>query len=342
MNSAALAILRTGLVTSVGLSAPTSCAAIRAKISNPRETRFMDASGEWIMGHTVPLDQPWRGDTRLAKMAALVIEECLEDIPRGNWAEIPLLLCVAERERPGRLPGLEDALLAEIQRDLGTTFAKPPIVIPQGRVGVATALTHAKDLCLGGTTSKALIVSTDTLLTWTTLSAYERESRLLRAGNSNGFMPGEGAAGLLVGNRLDAQNSLWLCGLGTAIETSTINSDEPLRALGLTAAITQSLDEAGYRLHELDFRITDLSGEQYYFREAALAVSRLMRVRREEFDIWHPAECIGETGAVAGVAALVVAEAACRKAYAPGPRILCHAANDTGERMAAVLCYGVS
>ena len=53
-----LAIGRTGLVTSVGLSAPAACAAIRAKLTNPSETRFIDSHGEWIMAHQVPLDAP--------------------------------------------------------------------------------------------------------------------------------------------------------------------------------------------------------------------------------------------------------------------------------------------
>ncbi len=97
-----------------------------------------------------------------------------------------------------------------------------------------------------------------------------------------------------------------------------IDSGEPLRADGLTTAINGALTDAGCQMHDLDFRITDVSGEQYYFKEAALALSRILRQRKEEFDIWHPAECIGEAGAAAGIAVLADANAACRKAYAAG------------------------
>ena len=96
-----LAIDRTGLVTSVGLSAPAACAAIRAKLTNPSETRFIDSHGEWIMAHQVPLDAPWRGRTKLVKMAALAVDEVLAEVPRVAWAGLPLLLCVAEADRPG-------------------------------------------------------------------------------------------------------------------------------------------------------------------------------------------------------------------------------------------------
>ena len=90
-------------------------------------------------------------------------------------------------------------------------------------------------------------------------------------------------------------------------------------------------------MHDMDFRITDNSGEQYYFKEAALALSRTLRVRKEEFDIWHPAECTGETGAAAGLAIICDAKAACEKRYTKGSNILAHMANDAGQRAALTL-----
>ena len=46
MTAHHIAIQQTGLVTSVGLNAAQSCAAFRAKISSPSETRFIDSAGE--------------------------------------------------------------------------------------------------------------------------------------------------------------------------------------------------------------------------------------------------------------------------------------------------------
>ena len=126
-------------------------------------------------------------------------------------------------------------------------------------------------------------------------------------------------------------------GLGFSEERVTVASEDPLRGDGLTAAINKGLADAGCQMHDLDFRITDNSGEHYYFKEAALAVTRAMKVRKAEFDIWHPADCIGETGAAIGVVALGVALAATRKAYAPGPNMLFHSGNDTGQRAAVIL-----
>lgn len=99
-----LAILDVGMVTGVGLSAPASCAAIRGAIDNFQETRFTDRGGEWILGCEVPLERPWRGRTRQVKMLAAALRECLDLLPDGIEAEdIPLILNLAERDRPGRL-----------------------------------------------------------------------------------------------------------------------------------------------------------------------------------------------------------------------------------------------
>jgi 3-oxoacyl-[acyl-carrier-protein] synthase-1 len=332
----AIAIRRTGLVTSVGLNAAASCAAIRAKVTNPSETRFIDSEGERIMAHEVPLEKPWRGRAKLVRMAALAAQECLAGVARERWDEIPLLLCVAEQERPGRLEGLDNLLFEELQDLLGARFSNDSLVVAHGRVGALVALAQAQRLIGQVGVPQVLVVATDSLLSWPTLGAYDRDHRLLTAENSNGFIPGEGAGALLLGPP-GGEGGLLCTGIGFGIEKAHIDTEEPLRGDGLSAAIEAGLAQAGCAMHDMDYRITDLSGEQYYFKEATLALARTLRQRKESFDIWHPAECIGEAGAVAGVAVLAVADAACRRGYAPGPAVLAHMANDAGQRACAVM-----
>lgn len=339
MSAQPIAIKRTGLVTSVGLTAPASCAAFRAKISNPTETRFISSGGEWIMAHQVPLEKPWRGRTKLTKMAAMAIAECLDGVAREEWGSMPLLLCVAERERPGRLDGLDDQLFLDIQQELDARFSRESAVVTHGRVSAAIALAQARKLIYECNARHVIIAAADSFLNWPTLSYYDQTERLLTGENSNGFMPGEGAGALLLGRPSEAPELL-CTGVGLGMEDAHLDSERPLRADGLSAAIRGALNEAGCEMHDIDFRIVDVSGEQYYFKEAALGLSRTLRRRREEFDIWHPAECTGEMGASSGASLLAVADAACRKAYAPGRRILAHMANDGGLRAATVLCFG--
>lgn len=333
--TASLSILSTGLVTAAGLSAPAACAAIRAGASNPSQTRFMDSSGEWIMAHQVILDRPSRGYERLVQMVVMAITECLAKIPQSMWTNIPLLLCLAERSRPGRNHVLDEGIFEDIQRRLEVEFAPQSLIIPQGRVASNSALSQARQMIQSGSTSMVLIAATDSLLMWPTLNVYERSERLLTQENSNGFIPGEGAGAVLVASP-GRGPSLTCTGIGFGSEPAHIDSDDPLLGRGMAMTISQALQEAACAIQDIDIRITDVSGEQYYFKEASLAVARLLRVRKESLDIWHASECIGETGAVAGLVGIAVAEAACRKAYAPGPRILWHAANDDGQRTAAI------
>jgi 3-oxoacyl-[acyl-carrier-protein] synthase-1 len=128
-------------------------------------------------------------------------------------------------------------------------------------------------------------------------------------------------------------------GLGYGDEEALLRSGKPLRAEGLSTAIRAALAEAKLAIHDLDFRIADVSGEQFFFKEAAIALGRLLRVRKPAFDLWHPSDGTGETGAVAGVSMVAMAAMACAKHYAPGHRMLLHSSADGAARAAAIFQY---
>jgi 3-oxoacyl-[acyl-carrier-protein] synthase-1 len=70
-------------------------------------------------------------------------------------------------------------------------------------------------------------------------------------------------------------------GLGEGLEKATVDAEDvPLRADGMVQAIRSALTEAHCGLGDLDFRIADVSGEQYGFKEAALALTRILRQRK--------------------------------------------------------------
>jgi 3-oxoacyl-[acyl-carrier-protein] synthase I len=338
MRSQPVAIVNVGLVTSVGASALASCAAIRAGLTNPSETRFIAGGEEWLLGHQVLLEKAWRGRPKLVKMLARAVRECLTDEPTDGV--VPVLLCVAERERPGRQDGLEDRLLPELEEELSFRF-HPALsgVIPSGRVSAGVALAAAGRLLEEHGVSRVVIAAADSLLLGPTLSELDARGRLLTPRNSDGFIPGEAAGALLIAARPGNGRHLFCEGIGLANEEATIESGEPFRADGLSEAIRKALGDAGREMHDLDFRIADCSGEQYYFKEAALALSRTLRQRKERFDIWHPADCIGEVGAAAGAAMLSVALISSRKGYNPGSNILLQSSGDGGARAAVVLRY---
>jgi len=331
-----LLIVRSGLVTSVGLDCASSCAAVRSKLTQPSATRVTSADGTWLAAHQVALPPSVRGVERLALMAARAIGECVDGLASNEVGELPILLCISESTRPGRHADLERELVARLELLLGRRLAAGSTVVARGRVSVPVALAAATHALVAAPAARVLIVAVDSLTGAPEFLELDRSGRLLTPYNTDGFIAGEAAGALLVSS--DAAGAGLACvGLGFAIEPAPRDSALPLRASGLSDAIRQALAQADCELHELDYRIADVAGEQYFFKEAALALLRTLRTRRDVFDLWHPAECVGEVGAASGAVMLAVAMQAARKRYAPGPGLLAHWSNDGGERAAAVL-----
>jgi 3-oxoacyl-[acyl-carrier-protein] synthase I len=331
-------ILKSGMVTGVGFSAAASCAAIRVGITGFVETKFM-FGGEWIYGCPVPFEVPWRGREKLLQMVTLAIKECCDGVDNYQSREVPLILCVAETGRPGRFADLDQSFLDEVQKRLDLCFHDLSALIAEGRIGGAKAVAMASKLIADGR-PYCIVAGVDALLITETLAHLNEKRRLLTADNSDGFIPGEAAAAVLLGPKEKGFEPQLVClGFGDGFEKVNVYSEEPLHADGLSDAIKAALADAGKTFKDLDYRITDVSGEEYAFREASLALSRSMRILKPEFDIWHPADCIGEVGAAIVPCILGVALTAARKEYAPGKGVLCHFSGDFGDRAALVAQY---
>ncbi len=335
-----VAILGAGMVTGVGLNAAAACAAFRAGISGLTETHFFDDLGEPLIGCRVPLNPPLRGRDKLVQLVGLAIRECLDIAVEFRPESIPLLLCIAERGRPGRLDGLDDRLLPELQRWLGVRFHPDSEVIPRGRVGGAIAIDLARKRIAQDSLPRCLIAGVDSFLVRRTLNVYQAQNRLLTKRNSNGFSPGEAGAAVLVGpSGMTKGDELRCLALGFGREKATVNSSNPLRADGLVEAFRGLFVDGGVTLDDAEYRFTDCNGEQYAFKQDRLAIARTVRKLKERFDHLHPADCFGEVGAAIGPCILGLALAAARKRYAPGRGVLCHFSDDDGERAAMLLSY---
>ncbi len=337
MPAPPLAVLGVGLVSGVGLTAAESCAAIRCGINNFQETRFIGSDGDWLVGSAVELEEPWRGITKLAKMAARAVGECFAAAADEKPERIPVLVCIAEPERPGRFESLSHVLLQDIEQELGFRLHPHSRIIEQGRVGGAVALLQARHRLAEGRYARIIVAGVDTFLTVGTLAAYEQQHRLLTRANSNGFIPGEAAGAVLLATRSEGiVPPLLVRGLGFAREPAPRGSGKPLRGDGLMQAISAALNESGIALKDCDHRIADVNGEQYRFKEAALAITRLLRDRKLPLGLWHLVDCIGEVGAATLPAMLSVLVCGAQKDYLPGKTILGHSGDDDEKRAAFI------
>ncbi|KKZ84303.1 3-oxoacyl-ACP synthase [Rhizobium phaseoli] len=337
--SAMLDIVSVGMVTAVGLDAPSSCAAMRARLDGFQDTQFVGSSSEWIVGAPVPLPHNWIGEERMARMAAAAISESLAQVP-GAWTQAVVILCLAEEDRRGRPYGEGSALLGRIAEIIKFEPRAGSQIVAYGRPSGHLALDLARRILASNQAPFVVIAGVDGYLTKAAVSHYLSAERLLTPDNPNGFIPGESAAAILC---CKANNdALRLLGLGLTREQAPIYNaaDLPMRADGMTDAYRLALDETKIDMNHLGYRISDLIGEQYWFKQSALASLRLLRGRHEFQDIWSPAESLGNIGAAVVPVMLGMAWMAARKGYAAGNPVLIEASSDAGICGAAVLASG--
>jgi 3-oxoacyl-[acyl-carrier-protein] synthase-1 len=321
----------------VGFNAPASLAAMRAHLRNVREVGLWDpesAAGPPV--GKVDLPQWWVGLGKLADLVAPAIHECLQAAKPTPPGEIVLLLGLPSADRPHRVEGLDTALLAEIEARLSCRFHQRSAVLAQGHVSAAVGLHAASELIERQGVGLVIIAAVDSLLDEDLKAHYLERRRLLTPENSNGFSLGEAGAAVLVG-KAGQRDGLRILGLGFGRESATIESDLPLKADGLAAAIRGALGESSSTMDDVQYRITDLNGEHYKFKEMLLAMMRFpYKPKPRVLDLWHPNEHLGDVGAAIGPIVLATALDAARKDYAVGPRVLCTFGNDDGARAAIV------
>ena len=129
--SQVLSIVASGMVSAVGLSAPANCAAIRCALDNFQETRFIDQGRRMVACRQRAAGAALARPRQLLKMAARAIDEALRGQPDLDCTELPLLLCVAEGDRPGRCAGLDESFLRDLEGELGRRFHPSSALIAQ-------------------------------------------------------------------------------------------------------------------------------------------------------------------------------------------------------------------
>jgi 3-oxoacyl-[acyl-carrier-protein] synthase-1 len=255
--------------------------------------------------------------------------------------KVALLVGLAELGRPGGGTWLGEGIISKVEQKLGVRF-HPSFskTIPKGHTAGFESLRIARDLLQKPEILGCLVCAVDSYINASALFWLEQNWRLKREGHTDGVIPGEAAAAVFVQQQVPSKNGpkVEVVGLGFDQEKASVLTEEPLLARGLAEACRQALTEVGWGFHDLDFRISDVGGENYGFRELTLVEGRLARiVRSQPQPLWHAADSIGDTGAAAGVVQLVSAAAAWTKAYAPGAHAGCFTSAVPGDRAVTLL-----
>jgi 3-oxoacyl-[acyl-carrier-protein] synthase-1 len=360
-----ICVLSAGVVCAVGGTAASSCAAIRACLDNFCETHFVDEVGQPLLGAPVPdvllgLDGEADGHrqggvSRLARMFVRAATECVRSAGGVDARHTALLLLGPEASRPGVTPPLLNDCFAACQQAVKAEFHAASRITQIGSPGLAAALDYAQTLLADTAASgvhSVLVAGVDSLLNTPDIHALLAQGRLLTSANSDGFIPGEAAACVLV-TRLDAvvpcardphggqeprAPVLHVAGVGRAREPDCLSAGKPSRGKGLALAIRQALALAGQPAQALHTRIADVTTEAAFFEEASHAWTRVLRSPSP--DGWRyetPVTRVGHIGSAMGPLLLALTLDAARKDWAAGPLTLVHLTSPDPARGAVVL-----
>lgn len=351
-----LAITGLGMISCLGEGAEINAAAMRCGYDGFAETPFMQPyHAEPQLGASITLagDTQLRGIEKLAYLGQSVIKQAIEQLsPQHADNPIQLLMCLPDLQHHAHyLQGnkAHQTLLDEIHNysDI-PDFHSQSQVYYQSRCGFTRALQQAQSSLYQDTISHVLIVGIDSLLNSASLGYYGGDlygegRRLLGDGHSNGFIPGEAATAILL-SKPDSNhaNTPQIVGVGIGKESASYHNsltDDPdiLRGKGLSDAIKAASQQAHIDIHNTAYRVASVSGEDYFFTEAALAQIKSLKQKVAEHPLWHPADSIGEVGAAVGGAITIMTYYALQKKYALGNQVLCHISNDNEQRGAFIL-----
>ena len=125
----------------------------------------------------------------------------------------------------------------------------------------------------------AIVAAFDSWLTVANINRGLSDERLLTQERGAGLIPGEAASAVVV----QADEGLFdgtymkIAGVGLADEAASFTSGRLGAGVGLSKAIRAALAESGAEANEINLRLANVTGEDYFFVESSYAWTRVLR-----------------------------------------------------------------
>ena len=320
-------ITATGAVTSVGLTASASCAAIRSGVARPSpiETQVVDADTQELVqltGHPIAgYTDGFQALGRWIRLASGAVADLLRQpgVPpfadARFWGRTAMLLVTSEPDeevllldRASALRALQEDYAGMLRKTLGLPIQ--PKLVPHGQAGAVLGL----ESVLGKARTdidRVLVLAADSRIDPLLLQKLGMEGRLKTDEDPTGLMPGEAGAAFLLdctpgGRTKEPRSDAALLAVGSASEPAEQSDRPPCSGRGVASCVGKVLDThpSGDRF-EGDM-VLDLNGEDWRARDWGSALVRLGH-RIGAVRAFLPATSLGDTGAASGVLGVCLA-----------------------------------
>lgn len=261
---------------------------------------------------------------RMLRLGAPALREALVKAPAER---VPLFLGLPEVRPRSTTTGAR--LLESLAQQAGVGLdASRSQVFEEGRAAALLALEAALQWLEAGHGPSALVGGVDTCLDLAQLSELDAEGRILTERRMEGFIPGEGAAFLLLstagsGSAGSASaRDVGVFGAALARDKGHRYSDEPAMGEGLSLALEALRSSARIAPKSIELVLAGLNGESFGAKEWGVASLRHQDLFSPRLAIEHPAQCYGDAGAATGALLLAVAATLLRRGSAKGPALV--------------------
>ncbi|MEZ4296934.1 MAG: beta-ketoacyl synthase N-terminal-like domain-containing protein [Polyangiaceae bacterium] len=274
----------------------------------------------------------------MVRLAGRALGECLSSA--AETRSLPVLLAVPEAY-PGYPPPVEPEFLEQLRTQAGVEMdGRRSKLFATGSAGAFLALREALDRLESGAEERIVVGGVDSYVDGNLLLELDNDRRLLARPVRDGFIPGEGAAFLVLArpgtvNLRDPVPIARIDEAANALEPGHRYSEQVCRGDGLTAAFSR-LFEGASRLGPVQTVYSGINGESFGAKEQSAALTRHSERFAEDMAIEHPAARLGNTGAALGAMMMALAAIGLRRGYQRGPCLL-WCASDRGERGAALM-----
>lgn len=214
-------------------------------------------------------------------------------------------------------------------------------VVPSGRASALLALDLALDALDSDPTHPVIVGGVDTFLDLKLLATLDAQGRILGPRVMDGFIPGEGAAFLVLSHPSAAGEaggtmSITAQAAASASDPGHRSGPEPARGEGLAEAIDVLRGRLTNHGPLVATTFAGLNGESFDAKLWGIA-----RVRHSDFFasgmvLEHPADCFGDAGAAMGAILLGLGATAISRGHRSGPALV-WAASDGESRACALL-----